>query len=171
MTIQDLGSIGELVAAIATLVTLIYLATQVRQNTRALKSATFQNISGEMGKNVEPIISNADLAAVMVKGNTDPDSLSAEERLRYSSMLVASFRRLESVYVQHQLGSIDEELKEGFEISMMAVLQIPFAADWWKTAKMAFYKPFTDHVDQRLDSGEIPRTHPSMMLESNKAIS
>ena len=165
MTIQDLGSLGELVAAIATLATLLYLATEVRQNTRALESATFQNISGEMGTNVEPIISNADLAAIMIKGNTDPNSLSAEEKLRYSAVLVASFRRLESVYVQHQLGSIDDELKEGFEISMIAVLQIPFANEWWETAKAAFYTPFTDHVDKRLASGDIPRTHPSMMLE------
>jgi hypothetical protein len=165
MSISELGSIGELIAAIATLATLIYLATQVRQNTRALKSATFQNISGEMGKNVEPIHSNADLAAILVKGNADPDSLSAEEKLRYSSLLVASFRRLESVYVQHKLGSIDEELKEGFEVSLMAVLRIPFGEQWWESAKVAFYRPFSDHVDLRLASGEIPRTHPSMMLE------
>ena len=35
MTIQDLGSIGELVAAIATIATLVYLAIQIRQNTFA----------------------------------------------------------------------------------------------------------------------------------------
>lgn len=44
MTIQDLGSIGELVAAIATIATLAYLAVQVRQNTRSLRSSAFQAI-------------------------------------------------------------------------------------------------------------------------------
>ncbi len=42
MTIQDLGSIGELVAAIATLATLGYLAVQIRQNTRSMRAAAFQ---------------------------------------------------------------------------------------------------------------------------------
>jgi hypothetical protein len=37
MTIQDLGSIGELVAAIATVATLVYLALQIRQNTESVK--------------------------------------------------------------------------------------------------------------------------------------
>ena len=37
MTIQDLGSIGELIAAIATVATLIYLAVQIRANTTALR--------------------------------------------------------------------------------------------------------------------------------------
>jgi len=34
MTIQDWGAIGELVGGVAVIVTLIYLALQVRQNTR-----------------------------------------------------------------------------------------------------------------------------------------
>ncbi len=34
MTIQELGAIGELIGGIAVVVTLIYLAVQVRQNTR-----------------------------------------------------------------------------------------------------------------------------------------
>ena len=37
MTIQELGSLGELVAAIATLATLIYLALQIGANTTAVR--------------------------------------------------------------------------------------------------------------------------------------
>ena len=40
MTIQDLGSIGELVAALATVATLAYLAIQIRQNTLQLEQST-----------------------------------------------------------------------------------------------------------------------------------
>ena len=36
MTIQDLGSIGALIAAVATAARLIYLTFQLKQNTRAL---------------------------------------------------------------------------------------------------------------------------------------
>ena len=43
MTIEDLGSIGELVAAIATIATLFYLAVQIRQNTRTVEAAAFQS--------------------------------------------------------------------------------------------------------------------------------
>ena len=44
MTIQDLGSVGELVAAIATVVTLVYLAIQIRSNTIATRSAAAQSV-------------------------------------------------------------------------------------------------------------------------------
>ena len=36
LTIQDLGSIGELVVAVATVATLAYLAFQIRQNTQSI---------------------------------------------------------------------------------------------------------------------------------------
>jgi len=44
MTIQDLGNIGELVAAIATVATLVYLAIQIRSNTIAVRSAAAQSV-------------------------------------------------------------------------------------------------------------------------------
>ena len=169
MSIQDLGSIGELIAALATLATLIYLAAQVRQNTRAIKSATFQNITAEMGKNVEPISANADLAAILVKGMSSPGSLSAEERLRLSSVLVASFRRMESVYVQNKLGSIDDQLQAGFELSMVTLLATPFGGEWWNEAKVTFYGPFVAHMDQRIQSGELLASHPSMLYDHQDA--
>ncbi|HVH18917.1 MAG TPA: hypothetical protein VNF72_11495 [Myxococcota bacterium] len=46
MTLQDLGSIGEIVGAIATVATLIYLAIQIRANTSAVQSAAAQSSGG-----------------------------------------------------------------------------------------------------------------------------
>ena len=37
MTLQDWGAIGEMVGALAVVVTLIYLAKQIRQNTHAME--------------------------------------------------------------------------------------------------------------------------------------
>ena len=49
MTIQDLGSIGELIAAIATIATLVYLAIQIRQNTAQQKLDAY--VSVQHGQN------------------------------------------------------------------------------------------------------------------------
>ena len=44
MTIQDWGSVGELVGAIATVATLVYLAIQIRTNTRIAKTSALQSM-------------------------------------------------------------------------------------------------------------------------------
>ena len=45
MTLEDLGNLGEFIASIGVLITLIYLAIQIRQNTEATKIQTRQAIS------------------------------------------------------------------------------------------------------------------------------
>jgi hypothetical protein len=45
VTIQDLGSIGEFVAAIATVATLAYLALGIRQNTESVRLSTELELS------------------------------------------------------------------------------------------------------------------------------
>ncbi len=44
MTLQDSGSLGELVGAIATVATLAYLAVQIRSNTHAVRSSAAQSV-------------------------------------------------------------------------------------------------------------------------------
>ena len=161
MSLQHLGSIGELIAAIATVLTLVYLAIQVRQNTRALKAATFQSISSEMGQNVQPILSTPDMATIYAKSIHDPDDLTVSERLKIQAMYLASFRRLESVYVQTELGSIDREFVEGPELSLISIIKTPIGGPWWESAKPLFYKPFVAHIEKLLAQDRAPREHPA----------
>ena len=48
MTIQALGIMGELISAVATVATLVYLAIRLKQNTCVLRSQTFQQNSMDM---------------------------------------------------------------------------------------------------------------------------
>jgi hypothetical protein len=45
MSLEDLGNVGEFVAAVAVVVSLIYLAFQIRQNTRWLRASLKQSIT------------------------------------------------------------------------------------------------------------------------------
>ena len=162
MTIQDLGSIGEVLAAIATIATLVYLAAQVRQNTRALRSSTFQAISEQMAQNVQPILLESEVASLLQRGLAEPGSFEPEERLRFHAMLSMTMRRMEAVHVQSTLGSIEREHIEGFERSILSTLHSPGASAWWSEAKPNFNTSFTEHVDWWLS--ENPRAEVSSTL-------
>ena len=162
MTIQDLGSIGELVAAIATVATLVYLATQVRQNTRALRSSTFQNISEQMAQNAGVVVVQPELSSLLLKGAGGLDALSPPERLQFNAFMIMSFRRMESVHVQAEIGSITEDLKRGFEISLLGMLHTAAGAEWWASAKVTFHHSFTAYVDSWLAANPRWERHPSL---------
>lgn len=162
MTLQELGSIGEFIAAIATLVTLVYLAYQVRQNTRALQSSTFQAISEQMAANVEPIISSGEVADILARGIAGGEGFTAAERIRFQSSMVGSLRRMEAVFIHSRLGSIDEGMASGFERSMLTLLYSPGGARWWQSAKITFNPDFVRHVDEWLSASDGEAEHPSV---------
>jgi hypothetical protein len=162
VSLQDLGSIGEFVAAIATIATLAYLAVQVRQNTRALRSSTFQGIAEDMSRTTEAIATHPELSALMVKASSGLEHLTPEERVRYDFAFLMVFRRLEAVYVQAQLGSIEQEMTTGFENSAIPTLLGPGGSEWWKQAKSGFSARFSAHVDAQLASGNLQNIHPNL---------
>jgi hypothetical protein len=75
-------------------------------------------------------------------------------------VFIMVFRRLESVHVQRRLGSLSEELTEGFERSCFSTLLSKGGAEWWESAKPAFNASFVAHVDDRLASERLPVIHP-----------
>ena len=93
LTIQDLGSIGELIAALATVITLGYLAIQLMQNTKALRSQTFQQSSMDMSLTANAISSNEGLASILVKVKDGLDVLNSIERLRFHFWMLVAIRQ------------------------------------------------------------------------------
>jgi hypothetical protein len=87
VTIQDLGSIGELVAAIATVATLAYLAIQIKAGTRRSRA---QSDYARHSTNKQTLLSLAhdqQLAGVFRRGLASFESL---EQIQ-STFLISSF--------------------------------------------------------------------------------
>ena len=166
LTFQDFGSIGELIAAVATLLTLGYLAVQLRQNTRVLRSQTFQQSSMDMSLTANAISSSADLATIIVKASEGMGVLTSEERVRFHFWMLVAIRRFEAIYIQGVYGSIDPVRIEGFERSIISLLSAGGAAEWWQSTKSAFSSDFVTYADARLASDEFRSPiHPGFSQE------
>jgi len=87
MTIQELGSLGELIAAIATVVTLIYLATQIRHNNKALAEATSGQLNASYSSINSRISSDAEFAELFIRGRKDIGSLDPVELERFRAFI------------------------------------------------------------------------------------
>jgi len=89
-TIQELGAAGEFVGAIGVVVTLVYLAYQIRQNTVQLEQSTrtaraaAQNASNTALRDTRASIFESDeMAEIFSMGNDDPEALGDIGKLRY----------------------------------------------------------------------------------------
>ena len=153
MNIQDLGSIGELVAAIATLLTLGYLAIQLKQNTSALKSQTFQQSSMDMSLTANSVSSDGELAKIIIKAENGMVALTSDEKLRFHFWMLVAVRRFEAIYIQALYGSIERDRIKGFETSILSLLS-NVGNEWWNITKSAFSNDFIHYADKNISSGK-----------------
>ena len=79
MNLQQLAQIGEFLGGISVLFTLIYLAIQLRGNTRAVQSAAAQQTHETLVQGYFEIANNADLNRIFRKGTIDYGSIDENE--------------------------------------------------------------------------------------------
>ncbi len=154
MTIEALGSIGELVAAIATIATLFYLAMQIRHSSEATRGASQQALldtsfdaSWELGRDVEH-------ARIVGAGLLDFDALNDRDKTIFSLTVQRYVGNLEKGLRLREAGLIDPETLDSVGLGVVLVIESPGGASWWESYRVAAPSMVTDYLDQRIAAGE-----------------
>ena len=150
MTLQDLGSLGEFVAAIATLATLIYLALQIRQNTRSVQVSAYHAAQRDVADILDSVSSDPELTRIFFDGNQDYDSLSKEDRRRYALCITSLLRKLENILHQTRLGTLDRAQWEGLFSEFRRIFAQPGTRAWWVRGRSAFNRELQNFVEQEV---------------------
>jgi hypothetical protein len=91
MNWEAIGAVGETLGAAGVIITLVYLATQLRQNTRALRlNAEFAAAQEHIHNSID--VSGTDVPYVMVRGFEDPTQLDPKESAQFLFWLNGSLR-------------------------------------------------------------------------------
>ena len=104
MNWDAIGTIAEVAGAIAVVVTLLYLAIQIRQSTSATRAGTSAYIDSALARTVGPLRDDPGFAAVWLKGCKDLNSLDEIERLRFTSHLLDMLNLAEHVHQVEKQG-------------------------------------------------------------------
>ena len=147
MTLGELGSVGEFIAAIATLATLVYLALQIRQNTLATRAASHHAITDVMNKTNHLVIGDAEVARIWVAGRADRSALDDEELERFDNLLLSYFHVFETLHYQARVGAGDNELLLAEEKSFAHLLSLPGVSEWWTENPYAFSPVFLSYME------------------------
>ena len=158
MNWEAIGAIGEIVGAIAVVVTIGYLAVQIRQNTRSVRAATHHSAMRGASDTQNIFAQSEDLAQIYYRGMQDYERLTAEERIRFDGAVRSMFMYYEDTFFQFQHSTIDHHLWEARKSGMMTHLGRPGIASWWKRASRHFSEPFVSFTEQLLqETDEVDR--------------
>ncbi len=147
MTIQDLGSLGEIVGAVATVATLFYLATQIRASTQASRAAAAQTVHESFATWYRMLAGDEGLVELMTKGLRDYGCLSETERARFVSTSMTLLLCGQDAFIKWREGSLAPDLWCGWELVMMNLVHSPGGRAFWDERSYLFGADFRSHFE------------------------
>lgn len=141
---QLLGSYGEFVGALAVVITLGYLAVQIRQNTRNVEENVRALRLRAADSTVESFsryrdrISQSDMAALFVSGMKDFAGLSEPDQVRFGAIMDEYMFSYWSVFMRTQEGTYQSADWNAHLGAIEQTLSRPGAAEWWRDRKQVY---------------------------------
>ncbi|MGD8494689.1 MAG: hypothetical protein PVF05_00760 [Gemmatimonadales bacterium] len=168
-----IAALAQVLAAIGVIVSVVYLALQVRQNTHQARLNTESlGVTHEMGGAAMSIdiglaiAGDAELADILQRANAGGESLSAADKIRFSAFLYASVAGFQAGFYNFRRGFADPEAWRGHERDVVGLLASPMARAWWEREQLRFSPKLVDHLD-RLLAAE-PQLSPSSPPDADK---
>jgi hypothetical protein len=159
LNIQEIGVIGDLIGALATVVTLAYLAVQIRRNTNATRAATYDAISaGWRQHQRESFIAHPDNVDLWARALSDFDALSAAQQRLFFYLGATEFHFVENLIEQRDRGHLAADEIETWLGYFASVVRTSGGTVCWNVNKQLFRnQKVVAEIDRRVkDSSGLP---------------
>ena len=146
MSLSDLASLGSFVSGLAVLISLIYLALQVRQAEKNQQSLMQQ---GQADRACDMMLRAADpgLAPIFRKGLAGGD-LSEVELTQFSSMFRAQMVSRQDTFLQHERRLTPEAAFHTLRLTTQDMMRAPGARAMWRNVRHIYAPSFQAFIDE-----------------------
>jgi hypothetical protein len=172
LDLQALDNLGEAIAAVGVIISLIYLALQVRQNTRSIRAATYQGMLDSSRAILNDFYAGPDVREFFLRATKSLEDLTDEDRLRLQALGLVAFRHMDNALYQNRVGTLAPELWDGYARAFAGWLRYPGFVGWYLQNEASFSPQLRAWVDEVLtsmdhepSSGEATGDHQSKRAE------
>jgi hypothetical protein len=148
VSLSNLASIGSLISGVAVLISLVYLALQVRQAARNQR-ALMQQGRADRVANACIALAQPGISRVYNKGLEGDENLTPEELEQFIALCRAAFLSGEDTFLQHLSGHFDEVAYSSVVAGARAMLRSPGLRACWRISAAQFgpeYRAFMDSL-------------------------
>ena len=144
------GAIAEFVGAAAVLLSLIYLANQIRQNTAVARSVARQGIAEAAMAEVTSIIDHADLATLWYR-ELSGEAAEGEDDYRLRLFCFRSLRLYENIHYQYRSGLLEPDEWAAFRYNLLHVFKTDVYNRFWEGQEQLYTPVFRNLVEEVRD--------------------
>lgn len=150
MNLDYLANLGEIVGAAAVVVSLIYLAIQVRQSTQSQRTENYVRALERLSTMQSILSQDGTLSRLYAKGVQDASALTAQERIQFTWSLYEAFGAFEFLFHAAEIKTVPEQVWTRWSAAVAWWLSYPGVQAWWAARPVPFTESFTAFVDATL---------------------
>ena len=149
--IEQWALVAEIVGAIAVVISVIYLAMQIAESNKELRSQTHVNALTLGQRPLEIELENAELAAIIRRGYEDPDALSEDQWYRFTQYQIMALNSWEYYYYEHNKETLPPELYAGANAYYEVLIKTkPGLQRFWDENQHVYAEPFFSYVNDMI---------------------
>ena len=156
MELSDWASIGELLGGIGVILSLLYLAFQLRDQSRGLRSESYGRSLDRLGGIQERLSESSEFSRTYNKGLAEPESLSVEERINFTWACTEMFGAFEYMYYQQSQGALPVEIWGRWHETLKYWMTFPGIRAWWYGKPTPFSEGFCLLIEDCIREGYQP---------------
>jgi hypothetical protein len=131
MDLTQLANLGEFIGGVAVLVTLIYLALQIRQNTNTTNASADLEAAKLMANWHARVSDNAALADLWDGAAADSQDMNEDERRRFLWFIAEYFFIAEGLWRQNRRGLLSNDSWLPHTWLLHTLVRNPTVKGWW----------------------------------------
>ena len=150
LTLIDLASIAQIAGALAVIVSLVYVAIQVKSNSIAVRSGAGNAANVAVQSWYLELGANQQASDLFIKAMTSEESLSKEAEFQFIVLTHALMLAFQNSYFLATERTIDAEFREAMTVPIMSVKDLPGLRRYWRQRRNYFLPGFASYVDELL---------------------
>jgi hypothetical protein len=163
------AALGEVAGATGVIVSLLYLAGQIAQNTKAIRRAASHEAVEGMLNWFSLSISDPELTRIWTKGIESLDNLTEDDLARFAILQFNLMKVAEDIHYQHLEGGMDSVMWSGWEAVWQQYLGAPGSRAYWVERRLLFSEPFRDYIDGLKVDPNYARTRDFALQNAEKS--
>ena len=148
-SLKKTHQLGELIAAVAVVISLVFVGYEVQQNSEAQSQTATEAVVRDFVGAIRSLSTNADIACIYASGVQDFESLSGSERLRLSAWLLGVYYAIQEMHNLAKRGAIDPSIWSGFDRLSQEVMVLPGVRQWFATRRHWFSEDFQLYLEEQ----------------------
>ena len=147
MTLEGLRDLTQVIGVVAIVLSIVYLAIQIRQNTRAVRTSTHHGAAESHSQYLGAVAQDENLARILRSAQSSISNLTEDEHFRLDMLLFQVFNHFENDFYLRREGVLPAPLAERFTKILASWLTQPGVREWWSQRKALMSRDFVAWVD------------------------